>query len=280
MANITDQKKKEVADFVALVKEYPVVGIVNMMGMPTPQVQSMRAQLRKSVVLRMTKKTLSKIILQEAEKSKPGVAKLAENLKGMPAFIFTKDNPFILFKILKKNKSSAPAKGGQIAPKDIVVPAGPTPFNPGPIISELASVGIKSGIDGGKVAVKADSVVAKEGDVISAKLASLLTRLEIYPMEVGLDLLSVYEDGMIYDKKVLDIDEEVTLQELQQAHTWAFNLAMDAQVYTDTTLPLFITNAHKDAVGLAVSQAIPQKEVMGQLLAKAVAHECAIASLL
>ncbi|MBI2112759.1 50S ribosomal protein L10, partial [Candidatus Woesearchaeota archaeon] len=36
--------------------------------------------------------------------------------------------------MLEKNKSNAPAKPGQVAPKDITVKAGATSFAPGPII--------------------------------------------------------------------------------------------------------------------------------------------------
>src|SRR3989338_1052307 len=113
----------------------------------------------------------------------------------MPALLLKKENPFSLYKILKKSKSSASAKAGQIAPRDLIVPAGPTPFTPGPVISELAAVGIKAGVEGGKVAVKVDSMIAKKGETIKPAVASMLTRLSILPMEIGLNLTAVYENG-------------------------------------------------------------------------------------
>ena len=69
------------------------------------------------------------------------------HLKGMPALIFTKENPFSLFKTLKKSKTNAPAKANQTAPFDLIVPKGPTSFAPGPVIGELAILGIKSGVE-------------------------------------------------------------------------------------------------------------------------------------
>ena len=47
-----------------------------------------------------------------------------------------------------------------------MIPAGPTPFAPGPIIGELGMLKIKAGIEAGKVVIKEDAHVAKKGDVI------------------------------------------------------------------------------------------------------------------
>jgi len=155
----------------------------------------MREKLRGKVDIFMTKKRLMKIAFDQAKKDKNGIENLGDYFKGMPALVFTRDNPFTLFKILKENKSNAPAKGGQTAPHDIEVKAGGTSFAPGPIIGELGAFGIKTGVEGGKIAIKADKVVCKEGEVISSALAGILTRLGVNPMEVGLDLVGIYENG-------------------------------------------------------------------------------------
>lgn len=268
-AQAAPHKKKTVDEFTQLIREYPIVGAINMENLPAKTLQKMREQLRGTVVLRMTKRRFLKLALLEAKKDKEGVEKLEEYLRGMPALLFTKDNPFTLYKTLKKNKTKAPAKAGQTAPTDIIVPAGPTSFAPGPVIGELGALGIKAGIDGGKVAIKEDKVVAKEGDVISSKLAGMLTRLGIEPMEIGLDLVAAYEDGMIYTRSVLDIDEEKFMSDLSQAATWAFNLAMESCVLTKETTELLITQAFRNSKGLAVSQGILASGVTGDVLAKA-----------
>ena len=86
-------------------------------------------------------------------------------------------------------------------------------FSPGriptSIIGELGAIGIKAGIEGGKVAIKEDAVVVKDGEVINANVAAILTRLGIEPMEIGLDLVAAYEKGSIFDKKILGVDEQV-----------------------------------------------------------------------
>ncbi|MBN2566553.1 50S ribosomal protein L10 [Candidatus Woesearchaeota archaeon] len=276
MAHVAEHKKMTVTEFGRLLKEYPIVGAVNMENIPSPQLQKMRASLRGKVILKVTKRRLLKIALEQAEKDKKGISKLIPYLEGMPALIFTKDNPFALYKKLQKNKSDAPAKVGQKAPKDIVVPAGPTPFAPGPIISELAQVGIKSKVDNNKIAVVSDTVVVRKGEEIKAKVASILTRLGIKPMEIGLDLVAAYEDGDIMTKEVLDIDEAKFAADVAQAAAWATNLSVNLMIVTKDSISLILTKATRDARALAIEQGILADEVKGDILARAEAQAQAL----
>ncbi len=268
-AHVSEEKKIVVKDFVRLCREYPIIGIVNMENLPAPQLANMRKQLRGKVEIRMTKKRLIRVIFEQVKGEKAGIGQLEQYFTGMPAMIFTKENPFALMKILNKNKSNAPAKGGQIAPKDIIVPAGPTPFAPGPIISELGQAGIKAGIEGGKVAVKADSIAAHKGEVIKEKTASILTRLGIYPMEVGLDLVAVYENGTIFEKDVLSVDESQYITNLKLAASWAMNLAVESGYVTKDTVKLMIAKAYRDSKAIGISQGIMADQIMPDLLARA-----------
>ena len=203
----------------------------------------MRSQLRdKDIVLLMSKRRLMKIAIEAAKDEKKGIDELSNNLRGMPAMIFSKVDSFKLYKLLKQSKSSAPAKGGQIAPKDIVVKAGGTNFLPGPIIGELGAVGIKSGVDAGKVAIKEDCVVCKEGDVIDGKLAAILVRLEIKPMEIGLNLTASFEKGVIFKRDVLDIDEDKYLADITAAACESFNLSVEAGYFTKDNVDVIIQN--------------------------------------
>ncbi|MBW3005105.1 50S ribosomal protein L10 [Candidatus Woesearchaeota archaeon] len=244
-------KKKNVVKQVAdLIKQYPIIGVVNMENLPTPQLQRMRAQLRGKVDLLMTKRRLI-VKAMDQIKDKPGFEKLKDSMRGMPALLFTKENPFTLFKTLKQNKSKAPAKAGQTAPSDIVVPAGPTPFAPGPVIGELGALGIKAAVEGGKIAIKSDTKVCSEGTVISEKLASMLTRLGIEPMEIGLDLLAVYEKGTIYPKSVLDIDEKKFMSDLMLSASQAHELALGIGYTTPDTIEPMIQRTYRAAKAIA-----------------------------
>lgn len=253
----------------ALAKNYNIIGVVDVTGLPAPQFQRIRASVRKTAELLIVKKNLISLTLTELESTHKGVSKLIDKCSGVVGLVFTNDNPFTLFKFIKKNKSSAPAKGGQVAPNSIIVPAGPTSFAPGPIIGELGALKIKAGINAGKVEIKEDSIVAKEGDVITAELAAVLSRLGIEPMEVGLNLKAICEDGIIYGKDVLDVDEDAILADLKSEALRSFKLSIGLQYYTKENISHFITEGARDSLGLGVGIAYPAAETIKRLVSKA-----------
>jgi len=267
--SIAEYKKKIVNDIVNLAKQYPIIGLVNMENLPAPQLQAMRSELRGKIELFMTKKRFMRVALEKVKEEKKGMDKFSEYFEGMPALIFTKENPFKLSKMLQKSKTKAPAKAGQTAPDDIIIKKGPTPFAPGPIISELSEVGLKVGVEAGKVAVKEDSVIVKKGEKIKPKVAEILTRLDIKPMVVGLGLVVAYEDGIFYEKDVLDVDEEAFNQKINLAALQAFNLAFHISYTTKDNIIQLISKAFNDAKGLGISQEIFDKGIIENLLGNA-----------
>jgi len=269
------EKKEVVKKIQQLGKAYPIIGLLNMENLPAGSLLQMKKQLRGKVELVMTRKTLIMRGLQGLKLDNG--ASLLSNVKGMPALMFTKENPFALYKILKKSKTKAPAKAGQNAPYDIVLQPGPTPFTPGPVISEFAALGIKAGVEGGKVAIKAETTVVKEGGVISDKLASMLQRLGVEPMEIGLDLTCVYEKGIIYPKSVLDVDETQFMANLMNAATEGFNLAIDIGFTTKDTIETLLAKAFKNAKAVGLEGGILAPELIEEIIAKAYLQAQAVA---
>jgi large subunit ribosomal protein L10 len=275
-AHVQDYKKESVKAVAKLMKENPIIGLLNVEGLASGAFQKMRQKLRKDVYMTMTKKRLILRAIDLVSKEKPGLENLKDKIAGMPALLFSKENPFRLNRIIDKNKSPAPAKAGQKAPKDIVIPAGPTPFAPGPILSELNQVGIKAAIEGGKVVVRVDSTVVKEGAVISDKVAAMLGKFNINPMEVGLDLVCVYEGGLIYDRSVLAIDEKAFMEKLLTAARWSVNLSVEAAYPTKDTIKILLGKAFRETRALAVDQGIAEPGVMPDVLARAYAQMLAL----
>ncbi len=269
MAHVSENKKKIVSEIVELINKYPIIGVVNMTNLPTKQVQVMRTKLRnKKNVLRMTKKTIMKIAFSQCNKK--NLAELEKYMEGtMPALVFSNENPFKLYSELQKTKSKAAAKAGQKAPKEIVVKAGPTPFSPGPVIGQLGKVGLKTGIEGGKIVIKQDSVVAKKGDTINAELAGILARLGVEPMEIGLDLLAVYENETIFTSDVLYVDEKEYSNKICTAYNESFNLAVYAAYPTVDTIKTLLGKVHNDSKALAISRGILTSETTADIIKKA-----------
>ena len=259
-------------------REYPVVAIVDMEGIPGQQVQSMRAGLRAHAKLKMTKNNLMLLAIEEAAKEKPEIIGLKDAIHGQCAIVTTDIDPFKLFKKLEATMTPAPAKEGQIAPFDIVVPKGPTPFGPGPIIGELQKIGLPAAIEAGKIVVKKDTTLVKEGEPIPGPVAAMLPKLEILPMVVGMDLRSAYEDGVIYSREVLDIPDDYYSTMFATAAHNALALGVSIAFPTKETIVPLIAKAFRETMNLSVEAAIPTKENIDILLAKADAQMLALAS--
>src|SRR5207245_1547002 len=86
-------------------------------------------------------------------------------------------------------------RGGEIAPEDLWVRGGETPFKPGPVVGELQKAGIPAAIERGKVVIRQDKLMVKAGARIPRDVAQQLARLEIFPLVVGLDLRGAQEQG-------------------------------------------------------------------------------------
>ena len=278
MHHVADWKKEKVAELEDLTNSHEIIGIVNLADIPAKQLQTMRKSLGDNAILKMSRKNFIKIALENSDKEE--VEGLADYLEGQPDMVFTKMNPFKLFKILEDSKTEAPAKAGSIAPADIVVPAGDTSFPPGPILGELQQVGIPAKIDKGSIVVTDDAKIVDEGEEIPKAVADILTKLEIHPMEVGIDLLAVCEGDTIYTADVLAIDEEETIQTLANAYQSAINLSVYAGILNSESAPLLIQKAARDALNLAINANILTSETTDKILSKAYAQMLAVAKLL
>ena len=93
MANkphISDAKKQSVTEFVKLLEEYPIIGVLNMENLPSKQLQAIRGKLRGEAKIIMTKRRLLKLAIEKVKDKKKGIEKIEEHLTGMPAILFTK----------------------------------------------------------------------------------------------------------------------------------------------------------------------------------------------
>jgi large subunit ribosomal protein L10 len=278
MAHVAQWKYKEVEELTSLLKQHPVIGIANVGSIPAPQMQQMRQNLREHLMIRSSKNTLIHRSIDAAKKDVDGLSDLKEIIQGQTAIIATDINPFKLQARMNKTRTKAPAKGGETAPEDIKVEAGDTPFKPGPIVGDLQKAGIPAAIQGGKVVIKKDKTIVKKGEVISRDVAQMLTRLEIFPLEIGISLQGVFEDGFVFKPDVLDIDLDAYQDQFMQAAGRAFTLAVEtAWVTTQTVTPL-ISKAHRDALSLAIDQGIITKDTASDILAKAHRSMIAVAS--
>jgi large subunit ribosomal protein L10 len=183
--------------------------------------------------------------------------------------MFSEQDPFALSKFLSENKTAAPAKGGQISPKDIIVPAMNTGVAPGPFISELAGLKIPSRVKGGVIHITEDTVAVKAGDVISNAMALMLSRLGIEPMELQLKLIAAYSDGAVLTADVFEIDTDTLFSQVIAGHQYAINLSVHLGIPTEETLPLIIAKANIEAKSLALHLGFFSPDLLDEFLSKA-----------
>ncbi|MGC8497248.1 MAG: 50S ribosomal protein L10 [Thermoplasmata archaeon] len=266
---VSQQKMGLVNDLAKMISEYDVVGIVGIRGIPGMQINTIRRTLRGDAKIVVSKNNYISLALKEAAKSKKGLEKLTEHISDQTGLILGNTDPFKLSKIISKSKTKAAAKGGEIADEDIEVHEGETQFKPGPIVSDFQKVGIPAAIEKGKVVIKKEQKVVSKGEVISKDMAQMLAKLEIFPVTIGLDLKAIYEEGMVYNAEALMVDSEKTLEMLRQASSYGTSLALNIEYFTNSTVPIFLANAHRDALSLAVSSKIYSSESIAILLQQA-----------
>ena len=264
---IPEAKLKAVEQICQLIKKQKIVGLVRMTGIPSRIVQKMRASLRGKATIKMVKKNLLEIALRKLSKEKPNITKLMKHYSvGNYALILTDGDVFSLAKYLAENKMPAPAKVGQIAPKDVTIPEQNTGLPPGPIIGEFSSVGLPTRIVKGQIAILKDTVIIQKGEKIARHKVIVLARLGILPFETGLIIETAYDDGVIFAEKYLMID---VLGLLSEACTQSQSLAIAANLVTPKTLPSLLLRAQDQALILAIETNTITKTSVPIILLKA-----------
>ncbi|MCE4625127.1 MAG: 50S ribosomal protein L10 [Desulfurococcales archaeon] len=221
---IPEWKLRVVEELTELFTKYPVVGIADLTGMPTKQVQLIRKKFRKQIVFKVAKKRL---ILRAAEKAGLDPSKIEPLLLGSTMLLFTDMNPFKMARLIESVKVPIPAKPGQVTDREIVIPEGDTGITPGPMLSVFGKLRIPYEIRKGTVYVKKDTVVAKPGDTISPELAGLLQQLGIMPFEVGLTIKAAIDHGTIIPREDLIVDLEDIKSQVMEAAVEALGLAAE-----------------------------------------------------
>jgi len=262
------QKSKEVEEIKKLVQAHNALGIASLQKVRAAQLQEMKKKLKDVARVQVIKNTLMKRALSEL-KDKPNLEKLGGFLDGSNIYLFTDLNPFKLSLMLEKGRVKTTAKAGDTAAMDVIVPAGNTGLPPGPVISQLGSVGLPTRIEAGSVWVSRDTLVAKKGDIIDVRLAGVLSKMGIKPVEVGLLIKAIYENGLVFTDDQLHLDVEAFTKSVVEAQSNAFNLSLNIGYPMTENISLLIQTAHRKAFNLALNAAIPTSETIGDLLRKA-----------
>src|SRR5256884_6435809 len=278
MAHVAPYKKQLVEALATRCAQARVVGIANIHGIPAPQFQAIRKKLSGRATITVAKNNLLRLALQQASEEKPDLVKLSDTIEGQTAVVTADINPFGLFKELEATKTRAPARGGEVAPEDLWVRAGETPFKPGPVVGELQKAGIPAAIERGKVMIRQDKLMVKAGQRIPRDVAQQLARLEIFPLVVGLDLRGAYEAGTVFRRDALAVDDTVVRGQIAQAWREALGLALPIALPDQGPIRQLLPKAHTEAISPAGESEVSTKGTGKLLLVKAQSQALALAS--
>ena len=227
-----------------LISKYKVIGIGDLDGFPTALLQKLKKNLD-DAVFKVTSRSVLKRCL-----TKLNHTDLIEKLPNQVILILTNNNAFELYTSIKKAKAKSKAKVGMISPIDIIVPKGDTGLPPGPALSDLKKVGIKAQVHGATIFVPNDTVITKAGEEINVSVVSILSILDIKPIELILNVPMVKEDGLIYLKDVLDVDAEAIYNNIIIAVRSAINLGVEIVYPSKDTIEPLILKAQLQAKAL------------------------------
>jgi large subunit ribosomal protein L10 len=117
--------------------------------------------------------------------------------------------------------------------------------------------------------VSKDTLVVRKGEVINERLASVLSKLGIKAVELGISMRAVFDNGMMITGDQLKVDVAATKRNVESSNREAFALALSIGYASKDTIKPLLQQAYQKAIALSVGAAIPTKETIADLIRKA-----------
>jgi len=237
-----------------LMSTYNKAFIVGIDNVGPNQLQSTRKELRGKAEVLMGKNTMMRKIIAEYCEENPGspVEKLSEVCRGNVGFVFTNEDLGEIRTVLETNTRPAPAKVGSLAPSKVVVPKGPTGCDPGQT-AFFQTLQIATKISKGQIEMVNDTELINVGERVTASQAALLQKLSIEPFTYGMVLKAVYDNGSLFDAKVLDITDEVLASKFCEALNIIASLSLAMGLPTEASVPHSMVNAYKAVLAITIN---------------------------
>lgn len=250
---------------VDLPKSYNVIALSKINKVRATQLMMLRKKFHKDIIIKVIKNRVTQRAFEKISDVQ-GIDKLSSQLEGQCALMFTNISPFKLNLIFDQNKVFLLAKGGDITKTEIMIPSGDTGITPGPVLSEFKEANVPTKIDQGTIWVSRDTIVAKPTDVISTKLASLLSKLNIKPIEAGIVVNYAIADKLVFAEDDLRIDLNEIKNELGRSYNESISLAVESSYFTRESMGYLLSKASRQAQYLALESNYLSKDTAGQII--------------
>mmetsp|Transcript_80115 Transcript_80115/g.120403 ORF Transcript_80115/g.120403 Transcript_80115/m.120403 type:complete len:324 (-) Transcript_80115:64-1035(-) len=248
-----ERKTEYFEKLTSLLTTYSKCFVVQVDNVGSKQLQDTRMELRGKAEVLMGKNTMMRKCMRDYVEENPGtpVEKLIEQCRGNVGFVFTNGDLGEVRETLESNTRPAPARVGAIAPIDVVVPKGPTGCDPGQT-AFFQTLQIATKITRGQIEMVNDTPLIAAGEKVGASQAALLQKLNIEPFTYGLNLKSVYDNGSLFDAKVLDITDDVLAAKFSDALRSLAALSLALGYATQASVPHSIANAFKAILAVTI----------------------------
>jgi large subunit ribosomal protein L10 len=262
-----EDKRKQFNRIKELASKYDVVALANLNKVRSTQIMELRRKFRGELVLAVAKNRIAAKALDSVKKE--NLKALSPSLTGQNLFLFTNMNPFKLNLLLEKGKIYLPAKAGDVATEEIIIPAGNTGIPPGPVLSEFKDSKVITRIESGSIWVTKDTVVAGPGDLINTRLASLLSKLGMKPIKAGMALSMVYWNGLLIAEKEVRLDIDGFINDIGLSARQAFGVAFEAKYPAKEVLTVILVDSMTKALAVAAKANYVTKETAAAILKNA-----------
>jgi len=260
-------------------ENYTKLFMVDCDNVGSNQIQQIRIALRGKAVLYCGKNTQMRRVIRDLEsEGRPELEKVRLQLKLNIALVFTNEELPAIRDLILENKVAAPARAGSVAQSDVIVPAGNTGMEP-TMTSFLQALSIPSKITKGSIEILNPVHLIHEGEKCEASQCALLEKLGIKPFSYGLVVKVVYDNGSMYDPKVLDITDDDIIA------SFAAGIKNVAAVSVETGLPtvasvpysILLGFANLLAVAVETEYTFKEAEAIKEFIANPEAFACAAA---
>lgn len=249
----TERKAEYFDTFKNLLSTYSKLFVVEIDNVGSKQLQDTRKVLRGRAEVLMGKNTMMRKCLKSYVDENPEspVEQLIECCRGNVGFVFTNNDLGEIREVLESNTRPAPAKVGSSAPCDVIVPKGGTGCDPGQT-AFFQTLQIATKITRGQIEMVNDTHLIRAGEKVTASQAALLQKLSIEPFSYGMILKKVYDNGSLFDAKVLEITDDVLAAQFCEALNVLASLSLAAGYPTQASVPHSVVNAFKAVLSVTI----------------------------
>jgi len=239
--------------------KYSNLLIITVDNVGSNQLQQVRIALRGKAEILMGKNTVIRKVIRDYEEKFPHLLTLLPLIKGNMGFVFCKDSLSEVRKTILLNKVPAGARSGALAPCDVVIPPGSTGLDPGQT-AFFQALNIATKIARGAIEITNPVKLITTGDKVTSSHVALLNKLNIRPFFYSIGVTMAFDNGTLYDAKVLDISDSDIMRKLLSGMRTIAALSMAVGHPTSASVPHTMINVFKNVVALSLATEFATEE--------------------